>query len=210
MILSTLCAVLIGLVFGLIVAFNGYKLFLVLLPIWGFLFGFVFGAQTLQAIFGDGFLATATSWVSGFVVGLIFAVLSYLFYIIAVALFSGAAGYALGVGFMGLLGIQYGVLTWLVGIVVGVVVAAVVILLNLQKWAIIIITAFGGAGIIIYSILLGFYNENLLNLVGNPVQYAIDKSFWWLLFFLGVGILGLIGQVRNTRDWVLEEPENRF
>jgi hypothetical protein len=83
------CAALIALFFGMVVVFNGYKLFLVLLPIWGFIFGFVFGAQTMEALFGVGFLATVTSWVVGFVVGAVFAVLSYLFYIVAIALYSG-------------------------------------------------------------------------------------------------------------------------
>jgi hypothetical protein len=35
------------------------------------------GAQTLQVLFGVGFLATITSWVVGFIVGGLFAVLSY-------------------------------------------------------------------------------------------------------------------------------------
>jgi hypothetical protein len=63
------CAALIALIFGLVVMMNGYKLFLVLLPIWGFIFGFVLGADTLQTLFGQAFLATVTSWVVGFVVG---------------------------------------------------------------------------------------------------------------------------------------------
>ena len=208
--LSVLCAVLIGLVFGLIVAFNGYKLFLILLPIWGFFFGLFLGAQTLQAIFGDGFLGTITSWVVGFIVGLIFAVLSYLFYIIGVALFSGSFGYALGVSFMGLIGIEAELLVWVVGIVVAIIVAAVVVLLNLQKWAIILITAFGGAGIIMYSILAGFAGDAALEIAQNPVSYALSNSLLALLFFLAVGILGVVAQVRNTRDWAFEEPENRL
>jgi hypothetical protein len=194
----------------MVVAFNGYKLFLILLPFWGFFFGFGLGAETLQAIFGDAFLATVTSWVAGFIVGLIFAVLSYLFYIIGVALFAGSFGYALGAGLMGLLGFESGLLPWLVGIVLAVVVAAVVILLNLQKWAIIIITAFGGAAIIMYSILVGFSGDLVQTLIENPVRYALDQSFLWVIFFLGVGILGLLAQFRTTREWVLEEPENRL
>ena len=74
------CAGLIGIMFGLALCFAGYRLFLVLLPIWGFFFGLALGAQTVQAIFGEAFLATITSWVVGFIVGGVFAVLAYLFY----------------------------------------------------------------------------------------------------------------------------------
>ena len=48
----------IALFFGSVLAFAGYRFFLVLLPIFGFLFGFGLGAQTIQAIFGEGFLST--------------------------------------------------------------------------------------------------------------------------------------------------------
>jgi predicted outer membrane lipoprotein len=150
------CMSMIALLVGLIIAFNGYRLFLVLLPIWGFFFGFGLGAQTIQALFGGGFLATTTSWVVGFVVALVFAVLSYLFYMVAVALFAGSIGYALGVGLMGLIGFQMGFVAWIVGIILAVIVAGVVILFNIQKWVIILLTALGGAGVIIGTFLMVF------------------------------------------------------
>ena len=43
--LSLACAGLIGILFGLVLCFAGYRLFIILLPIWGFVFGLVFGAQ---------------------------------------------------------------------------------------------------------------------------------------------------------------------
>ena len=49
------CAGLIGSIFGLLLAFFGYRLFLVLLPIWGFFFGLWLGADTMQVLFGEGF-----------------------------------------------------------------------------------------------------------------------------------------------------------
>jgi hypothetical protein len=48
-----LCATIIALAFGTLVCFAGYRLFLVLLPIWGFFVGFALGAHTIQAIFGE-------------------------------------------------------------------------------------------------------------------------------------------------------------
>src|SRR6187551_1705396 len=52
----------ITLFFGTLLLFGGYRFFMFLLPIWGFIFGFGLGAQTIQALFGDAFLATVTSW----------------------------------------------------------------------------------------------------------------------------------------------------
>ncbi len=54
------CATLIAIILGLVVCFGGYRLFLILLPIWGFFFGFFLGAETVQVIFGIGFLGFET------------------------------------------------------------------------------------------------------------------------------------------------------
>jgi len=205
------CMGLLALFVGLAVCFNGYRWFLILLPIWGFFFGFGLGAQTLQAVFGVGFVATVTSWVLGFLVGLVFAVLSYLFYTVGVALFAGSFGYALGVGLMGAIGINFGLLVWLVGIVLAIIVAAVTILLNIQKWVIVFVTSFGGAGVIVGTIGLMFAGgNNPAVLAQNPLRAVIQASWLLIILFLILGVLGFLGQWRTTQTWVLEAPEDRW
>ena len=135
---ALMCASLIALFFGFVLAFSGYRFFLVILPIWGFFWGFGLGAQTIQAIFGTAFLSDVTSWIVGFVVGVVFAVLSYLFYIAAVALLGASLGYALGTGIMLAIFPSLDILTWIVGIVVAVIFAIGVLALNLQKWIILL------------------------------------------------------------------------
>ena len=139
--LELLCMAVIGLGFGLIVAFWGYKLLWIILPIWGFFAGFALGAQTIDIILNEGFLASITGWVVGFGVGAIFAILSYLFYFLAVALLSGAFGYGVTVGILTWLfdKDEVGFLFWLIGIVVGVAVAVLVLRFNIQKYAVIAI-----------------------------------------------------------------------
>ena len=85
---------------GLAFAFWGFRVFLVLLPIWGFFAGFLLGANGVDYLLGDGFLATTMGWVVGFILGLIFAVLSYLYYWVAVILLGGALGYQLTIGLL--------------------------------------------------------------------------------------------------------------
>ena len=85
---------------GLALAFWGFRVFLILLPIWGFFAGFLLGANGVEFIFGDAFLATATGWVVGFLLGLLFAVLAYLYYFVAVILLGGALGYQLTIGLL--------------------------------------------------------------------------------------------------------------
>jgi len=204
---AAFCMTLIALFVGLAICFNGYRWFLILLPILGFFWGFGLGAQTLQAIFGVGFLATVSSWVVGFIVGLIFAVLSYLFYTVGVAILAFSFGYSIGVGLMGLIGIDLNFISWLVGVVVGVVVAGATILLNLQKWVVIAITAFGGAAVIIGALLFGFGIIPPVAVGLNAVRLVLADSVFWFLGWLILGILGFVAQMYSTRDWVLEAPE---
>ncbi len=205
-----LCMALIALLFGAAVCFNGYRWFLILLPIFGFFFGFMLGAQTLQAIFGIGFVATVTSWIVGFIVGLVFAVLSYLFYMIGVALVAGWFGYALGVGVLGAIGLNFGFLVWLIAVILGIVVAVVTIALNIQKWVIIFITSVGGAAVIAGTLGLMFSGQPVAVLGQNPARTVIQSSPLLIILFLVLAVLGFIGQLQINRDYVLEAPEDRW
>jgi hypothetical protein len=205
-----LCASLIALVLGLVICFGGYRLFLVLLPVWGFFFGFFLGAQTLQAVFGGGFLATVTGWVVGFVVGAIFGLLAYFFYIVGVALLAGSLGYALGAGFMNLIGIDAGLLVWVVGIVVAIVVAGVTLFFNIQKYVIILATAIGGAGLTFGTLLLGAAGLSLAKLVENPLRRMLEGSPLLIILFIVMAVAGIVVQLRANRDYEIEAYENRI
>jgi hypothetical protein len=207
------CALLLALGFAAFVAFAGYRFFLVLLPIWGFLFGFTLGGQTVQALLSQsGFLADATALVVAIFTGLLFAVLSYLFYLIAVALFSASLGYAAGISIMtGLFGMSLEFLTWLVAIVLAVVVAFLVLRFNIQKYVIIIGTALLGAGLATAVLVAGFGGVNFLQLFENPLQILTSSlGFWGWLVFLGVAIGGIIVQWRASSTYTIEAYENRI
>lgn len=199
-----LCMALIAITFGLVVAFGGYRLFLVLLPIWGFFAGFFLGAQTIDFLFNAGLFATVTGWVVGFFVGLIFAVLSYFFYFIAVGVVSFSLGYGATVGILGWIGLDGGFLVWIIAVVVGIAVALGVYFFNLQKYAIIVATAVGGTGIIIYALLAVFNGPIAISLLENPVKQAVDNSFWWLLFFLVVAGLAIVTQIQANRSYEID------
>jgi hypothetical protein len=151
-------------------------------------------------------LATITGWVVGFVVGMIFAVLSYLFYVVAVAVISFTAGYA---GTVALLQWIFdfedsGFLVWILAVVVGVIVAIAVLRFNIQKYAIIVITAFGGTSMIIYTMLATFYGASIVSLINNPVAVAVDNSWLWFLFFVIVAGTGIYFQLVANRSWEVE------
>ncbi len=200
--LALACASLIAFMFGLLMCFGGYRFFLILLPIFGFFFGLIFGAQTMQLLFGTGFFAEVTSWVVGFVVGSIFAVLSYLFYFFAVAIIAGELGYAAAVGLMAAIGLDMGPIVWIIGVVAAVALAVVTIRFNLQKWVIIIATSLLGAGVIFGGFLLLFNPHAAL--LENPVKVALSQSPLLLILTLAVAILGIVAQARVNRNYTIE------
>jgi hypothetical protein len=200
---------LFALIFGLAFCFAGYRVFLVMLPIWGFFAGFWLGAEATSLLLGTGFLATTTGWVIGFVVGLLGAVLSYLFYMLGVGLLAAAFGWAMGAGFMNALGFDPGLLTAMVGIITALVMAGLVVLLNIQKYVIIAITAIGGANAIVLSGLLLFGRVSLEELrgAGNAIAPILQDSWFWLVIWLALGAAGLIVQIMTNRTYVFDREQ---
>lgn len=205
-----ICGTMIALLFATFVCFAGYRFFLVLLPIWGFFFGFGLGVQSIQALLGDGSFATVTSWAVGFVVALVFAVLSYLYYIFAVAFIAASLGYGLVVAIFGAIGWQFNFLTWLVGLVAAVALAFVTLQYNLAKYVIIIATAVGGAALAVGTLLLGPGKVDIAQILANPIQSLFSVSWFWGLIFLAMAIGGIVVQWRANQAFDITPYENRI
>jgi hypothetical protein len=200
--IAVACAGLIMFLFGLALTFAGYRLFLFLLPIFGFVFGVAFGAQAMQALFGEGFLSTVTSWVVGFIVGAVFAVLAYLFWAAAVAIVAGALGYALTFGLFSWLGILNGALGWIIAVAVGIVFIGGALFMNLQKWVAIIGTAVLGAGACIGAFVLMFNPH--ADALAQPVKLAINTSPLLTILFFVLAICGIVVQYQHNRAYTIE------
>jgi hypothetical protein len=208
--MNTILIALFALVLGALFLFWGYRVFLVMLPIWGFFAGFWLGAQTTSLLFGAGFLATTTGWVVGFFIGLLFALLSYLFYLVGVALVAAAVGAALVTGFLSLFGLETGLLVFLAALVGAVVVAGLTLVFNLQKYVIIILTAVGGANSLVLSVLLlfGRVTPDDLAAAGNAIRPVLQDSWFWALVWILLAIVGIIFQFRTNRTFVFKKEHH--
>jgi hypothetical protein len=204
------CMTIIALLFATALIFGGYRFFLFLLPIWGFFFGFGLGASAVQALFSTGLLATVTSWVVGFIVAVIFALLSYFFYAAAVAVAAGILGYMLGVGIMDLFGLNgLALITFIVATALAVVAVIVTFRFNLQKYVIIAATAIGGAALAVGVILLGVGGIDLVRLAESPLRLLFQTSPFMGIVFALLAIAGIAVQIRANRRFEVE-TYNRF
>jgi hypothetical protein len=202
MFFETLFIGLLALLLGVAFCFAGYRFFRILIPIWGFFAGFSLGAEGVLALFGGGFLSTVTSWVIGLVVGLVIAVLAYLFYYAAVVILGGSVGYSIGTGFIALLGLSpTGFIAVIVGLVVAVVLALLIIVLNLPRILIIVFSALGGAGTILAGILLMLQRIPLEYLGYESVSAFIRNSWFWLIVWLVVAGAGMFVQWRTAQEY---------
>ncbi len=196
--LDALLVGLLALVVGLAFAFYGFRLFLILLPIWGFFIGFLFGAGLVTALFGDGFLSTALSWIVGFGFAVVFALLSYLYYWFAVIFLGGSIGYALGLSLMAWLNINGNLITFIVAIAFAVVFALAFVFLRVPKYLVLVATSFGGAFAAVVGVALILNRVPLAALqAGLAGAYVRDSlSFVWLAAAIVLGVIGYFYQSR--------------
>ncbi len=186
---------LVALAIGAAFCFYGFRFFLILLPLWAFLVGFSAGAQIIGTWFGEGFLATLTGWVVGFVVGAGFALISYLWYWAAVVLLGGGVGYLIGVGLMAMIGV-HGFLGVAVGLVLAVVFAIGTILLAVPRVLVVVLTAIGGAAMLVGGVLLALGIIPVDSLKDGVLGAFLQNNLLWGLIFIALAVIGAFYQLR--------------
>jgi len=203
----TLNGLLIGLLaiaIGAAFAFYGFRVFLILLPIWGFFAGFLVGANFMAALFPDsGFLIEVGGWVVGFILGLVFAVLSYLYFWVAVILLGGVLGYQLTYGVFEWLGFSAdGIIIFLLALVVGAAFAVGFFVLHMPAVLVIVATAISGAGAAIAGVIvaLGLVPVDALDSGIFGVYNAHDLGIVWLIAGIALAFAGAIYQTRTVAD----------
>jgi hypothetical protein len=141
----------------------------------------------------------------GVIVGLLFAVLSYLFWYVAVVILFASIGYWLGYGFMTLIGFsETGLVAIGIGLLLGAVFAVAAFVTGVPLAALVVITAIGGAHALIAGILVLFGTVAVADL-GTGVANAIimTNAGWWLVA-IGLAVVSIIFQLKTIGEYVLE------
>ena len=188
---------------GLAFCFWGFRVFLILLPIWGFFAGFVLGANGVDYLLGDGFLATTTGWVVGFLLGLLFAVLSYLYYWVAVILLGGALGYQLTMGLLHWIGFEAdGLIAFILALVGGAVFAGGFFLLQMPAVLVIVASAISGAGATLAGVAIALGLVEVEDSTGGIFGLHTQWEFGWIgiIAAIALAFAGAIYQTRTVAD----------
>jgi hypothetical protein len=167
------------------------------LPIWGFFAGFAFGAGLFAELADERFLGTVLGWVAGIVCALIFAVLAYLYFAVAVILAMAAFGFAIGSGVVVALGIDWNWVAVLVGIVIGAVLGLVSVMGNLPMIVLAVVSSIAGAVSVVAGLMLMVGAMDSADFTQGNFTKAVQASWGWYLTLVVLALLGIVAQTRQ-------------
>ena len=200
------------LIMGIILSLSGLKFIRLLLPLVGLVAGAMAGFTGFQAVFGTGVISTTVAIFMALAVGVLLMLLSFFFFELAIFIYTAL----LGASVFGYLGIALGVgnsgfvmfLLSLTGFIIGAVVASSP---DFSANLIMVLTAFGGAALILGGVFLiaGHVSVDQLNENGiiSTVLGVIDQSILWFFVWLGGSLVALQAQMQTR---AIEVFGNRF
>lgn len=196
----------IAIALGLVVNYFGYRLFKIILPIWGFFAGFALGGSVMSLILGESLFASILSLVVAIIFGLILAVLSYFVYFIGIIVLGFSFGFGLTSAIMYGIGFSTDFIVCGIAVGVGLLTAFLTLVLNIQKYLIVVITSFGGSTYILGGVLLllGKITLAQLELDGNPIKPILDDSWFWMIAWIVLIVSGMLVQSITSRGVELE------
>jgi hypothetical protein len=193
-VLENLIIGILAILLGLVVAFAGYPLFRLVLPIAGLIYGF----QIANAVFA--------SWLIGLIVGLVLAVLLAIF---AYAIWSVAIGFAgalLGLSIGASIGASLNLWGWLVTVIaLALGVLFFVLAYRLKDLFVIISTSLSGAGMV------AFGASTLLPIIFGPPDgpFFLHWVLWLAVAVIGFGVqYALFSSARQYATLLDESPTN--
>ena len=195
---------LLAIVIGAALILYGYRIFLVLLPVFGFFAGFWVGASAMQWTLNENFLATLFSIVVGVVLGIAeLSKFTLLIFFAGVAVVAFAFGAMVAAGIMTFIGFEAGGVVSLVALAAGILLAVITFQKNLQKYFIMGIMSLGGGNLVVLGILvlIGQVSLEVLRAKGDMIGPVLAAGALWVIIWLGLAIAGLVYQIRTSSDF---------
>jgi hypothetical protein len=203
------------LLIGLAVAFFGLRFWFILLPIFGAVAGFWIGARAIQELFGQGFLATATSWIVGILLAIGLALLSWFIWYAGAIIMAGAVGASLASGIVhALFTNPWGWALFIIALLGAVLFAVIALALNLPLYIVIVNSALGGASLAVAGLLTVMGTITVTELANGATVAVVDESrfqgagWLWVLLWIIVAIAGLFFQLQSMA--AVRLPDERW
>lgn len=185
----------IMLVLGAFLVLAGTRVFFAALPIMGFIVGMTGGLALMQHLFDNRFLSTTTGIIVGLVLGVVGALISYLYWYIAIILGAGYLGASIGTGLMEAFNVDSQWVIFIVAVIGAIILALLTILLNLPVYWVIVNTAFVGATLVIGGVMLVLNRIDRVDLGYGAITAAINESWFWVIAWIVIAAVGIGAQL---------------
>jgi len=202
-----LLAALILIAIGAAALFVGFKLWLVLLPIFGFFVGFVVGAELIATWLGDGFLSNVLGIVVGAAVAVVFAFLAIFWWWLGVILVIAGFGFAIGYGLLPAIGLDADVLSWVIGLTVAAIFVVAAVVLRMPRALVIVVTSLWGSGAVLAGVLVILNQIDVEDLGFGAINQVISESFFWFMAWIALAVVGMAAQA-FTSDPISLVPDD--
>lgn len=192
----------IMLVLGAFLVLIGIRVFFAALPIMGFIVGMTGGLALMDHLFDNRFLSTTTGIIVGLILGVVGALISYLYWYIAVVLGASYIGASIGTGLMEAFDVNSQWVIFIVALIGAIILAALTILLNLPVYWVIVNTSFVGATLVIGGLMLALNRIDRVDLGYGAVTAAINESWFWVIAWIVVAAVGIGAQLTMLTEAV--------
>lgn len=197
---------------GLASSLLGLKLFRIILPIIGLVTGFMVGFGGFQGVFGSGVISSAMAILVAVMMGLIFALLSFALFNVAIKLIA----IVLGASVLSFLGVAIGLdkngfIVFCLAVAGAIIAALLVNARQMSLQVVVAVTSLVGVAFILSGVMLVVGKVSLEDLSDSGIiptmLRVVDQSFLWLFVWLGGSILAMQVQYRLA---VLEFLDDSF
>ncbi|MDZ5662046.1 DUF4203 domain-containing protein [Nocardioides sp. zg-1308] len=186
---------------GLLLCLRGAVVLRVLITLWASVVGFATGAGLVAATTGDSFLAGALALAVAAAAGLLFGAVAYAFFVVAILIAMAAFGFTLGTDLMVALGVSWSWLIVLVGVVTGLALGAAAVAADLPVVVLVALSAFSGSSLALTGVLFLTGTLDSSDLVEASTTAVLRDTWWWWLAYVGLGVAGVVVQVRQLDRW---------
>ncbi|GAA3969792.1 DUF4203 domain-containing protein [Gordonia caeni] len=194
--MSSIAIGLIAVIVGAVFCFWGVVAMRVVIAVWGAFAGFNLGAGLVAGIGHDAYLSTPLGWIVGIAVAILFAVLAYLFYAVAILLAMVSIGFALGTALMAAFGVDWSWVIIGVGVICGALLAWATLAVNLPAVLLVVLSALGGSTAIVAGMMFLSDTIRTTDVAGDQVTATVAEHWWWWVLYAGFAIIGVVAQVR--------------
>jgi hypothetical protein len=194
---DTIVVGIIAVLIGALLCFRGYVTMRVIISLFGAFVGFLLGAGLVAGVTDSGFGQLALSWLVGIVGAVLFGVLAYFSYQIAVVIGMAGIGFAIGTTVMAAVGVGSQVAIVVVGLLAGALLAVIAIATDLPAVILVVLTALAGASVTVAGVMLIAGTIGVNRLTAEGVGAEMSRGWWWYVLYGGLALLGIIAQLRS-------------